>query len=265
MNNKKILALIIIFTFFCLTIITLKIAKRETNTNTTSLYSDTKIDSEVRKITISQREKLVKQSSMSLKERFYKETYLLTQERLKDVNKPQTIYGRVDPGIVSELYKSDKEPGVISIMTKKDPRRWASSSMVIDGAYSLGQIEPGEYEVIILNETAGHPAITVQNFEMKKDQPPLRLDLNYGKASAIVRVYDKDGNPVDSDSIELLIGGTANRTTYKNATGIKNGVWRVDHLYEDRYYAAARWNDKKAGGFFELVKGDNEVVLKFKE
>jgi hypothetical protein len=208
-------------------------------------------------------DELTKQNSV--KNRWFRETYLTTQRRLKDVNKPQTVYGRVDPGIVSELYKSDKEPGVISIMRKKFPRGWASFSMVIDGAYSLGQIEPGEYEVIILSETADHPAITVQNFEMKKDQPPLRLDLNFGKASAAVRVYDKDGNPVDSDEIELKIAGTANRTTYKHATGINNGVWRVDHLYEGRYYARARWNDIKVGGFFELVKGNNEVVLKFKE
>ena len=301
MKNKQIFVIIIIISLFCITIITQRILKTNeksenisasntdqqihseenqvTHNNDTDSFADKNTDSindiynsdpEFHEMVLNQVLESTKEledefaTQNTVKNKWLRETYLTTQERLKDINKPQTIYGKVDSEIVSELYKSEKEPAVISIMTKNN-QKWVSSSMVIDGIYSLGQIEPGEYEVIILNETADHPAITVQNFEMKKNQPSLRLDLNFGKASATVRVYDKDGYSINSDSIELFIGGTADKTTYKYATGIKYGIWKVDHLYEGRYYARAYWDDKKEGDFFELSEGDNEIELRFKE
>jgi len=194
--------------------------------------------------------------SASYKQRWYQKTYLATKERLKQTDIPQTVHGTIGS---RQLFESINELPTVHAKTRG--KGYVSSSMIIDGAYSLGQLEPATYE-IILDETSKTPAISVRTVEIRKDQPSLPINLELGTASASVNIYDEHGNPLDSNDVQLLIGGTADDIhMYKRATGVKQGLWQVDHLYEGQYYARAVWDGNHVRGLFDLVDGRNEIEL----
>jgi len=198
--------------------------------------------------------------SASYKQRWYQKTYLATKERLKQTDIPQTVHGAIGS---RQLFESINELPAVHAKTRG--KGYVSSSMIIDGAYSLGQLEPATYE-IILDETSETPAIWVHIVEIRKDQPSLPINLEFGTASASVHIYDEHGNPIDSNDVQLLIGGTAGDIhmdihMYKRATGVKQGLWQVDHLYKGQYFARAVWDGNRVGGLFDLVDGRNEIEL----
>jgi hypothetical protein len=194
--------------------------------------------------------------SASYKQRWYQKTYLATKERLKQTDKPQTVHGTIGS---RQLFESINELPAVHAKTRG--KGYVSSSMIIDGAYSLGQLEPAMYK-ILLDETSKTPAIKVRTVEIRKDQPSLPINLELGTASASVNIYDEHGNPLDSNDVQLLIGGTADDIhMYKRATGVKQGLWQVDHLYEGQYYARAVWDGNRVRGLFDLVDGRNEIEL----
>jgi hypothetical protein len=201
-------------------------------------------------------EELLRLHSASYKQRWYRKTYLATKERLKQTDKPQTLHGTIGS---RQLFKNINELPAVHAKTRG--KGYVSSSMIIDGAYSLGQLEPATYE-ILLGETSKTPAIKVHSVEIKENQPSLTINFELGTASALVHIYDEKGNPLDSNDVHLLIGGTADDIhMYKRVTGVKEGLWQVDHLYVGQYYARAIWNDKSVGGLFDLVEGQNEIEL----
>lgn len=213
-------------------------------------------DQTVRKTSSEIEEELRKLHSASYKQRWYRETYLATKERLKQTDKPQTVHGTIGSRQLDESLNK-----LAAIHAKTRGKGYVSSSMIIDGAYSLGQLEPATYG-ILLSETSKTPAIKVHTVEIKKDQPSLPINFEFGTASVSVHIYDEKGNPLDSNDVQLFIGGTASDIhMYKRTTGVKQGLWQVDHLYEGQYFARARWNGNRIGGLFNLVEGQNEIEL----
>jgi hypothetical protein len=199
-------------------------------------------------------------NSASYKQKWYRETYLATKERLKQTDKSQTVHGTIGP---KQLFENIDKPAAVHAKTRG--KGYVSSSMIIDGAYSLGQLEPATYGILLI-ETSKTPAIKVHTVEIKKDQPSLPINFEFGTASVSVHIYDEKGNPLDSNDVQLLIGGTASDIhMYKRSTGVKQGLWQVDHLYEGQYYARARWNGNTVGGLFDFVEGRNEIELSLKK
>jgi hypothetical protein len=219
------------------------------------------IDEAERKATSKLEAKLSRQERGTYQERWYRETYQLTKERLKNTDKPQTVHGKIGFHQLSEIKNENA-----AIHARTRGKGWVSSSMIVDGVYSLGQLEPATYD-IILGETSKTPAIWVHDVEIKKDQASLPINLELGTASVSVMIYDDLGNPLKSDDVELLIGGTATDVihTYKNAKGLKDGLWEVDYLYEGQYYARAVMNGKIVGNLFDLRDGRNEIKLTFEK
>ncbi|MHC4239394.1 MAG: ankyrin repeat domain-containing protein [Planctomycetota bacterium] len=217
------------------------------------------IENAVRQATSEVTDPEVKKSKESYQRRWYRETYLVTRERLRRTRKPRTVHGRIG---FQELYESANEATVV-VATRNDET--VSCSMIVEGAYSLGQLEPGTYK-IYLNETSKTPGIMLHGVEVAEDQNSLPIDFQLGRASVSVRAFDGLGNPVESDDVELLIGGTGEDThTWKKAKGIERGLWEVDHLYEGQYIVSARWAGETKGHLCELFNGRNEVGLSFKK
>ncbi len=217
------------------------------------------MDIAVRKATSNMQDELRKQDSMNYQKRWYQKTYQTTTERLKDTAPPQTVHGTIG---FRELYESLNEPAVI---VAKQRDRDVSYSMIVDGAYSLGQLDPGTYD-IYLNETSKTPGIWVHSVEIKKNQPSLPVNFKLGEASVKVRVYDNHGSLLESDDADLLIGGTAKDVhTWKKAKELKHGLWEINHLYADQYFVKAVWNGKTVGGLSNLGDGENEIALSFEK
>ncbi|MHC4497509.1 MAG: HEAT repeat domain-containing protein [Planctomycetota bacterium] len=217
------------------------------------------IENAVRQATSEVTDPEVKKSKESYQRRWYRETYLVTRERLRRTRKPRTVHGRIG---FQELYESVNEATVV-VATRNDET--VSCSMIVEGAYSLGQLEPGTYK-IYLNETSKTPGIMLHAVEVAEDQNSLPIDFQLGRASVSVQVFDGLGNPVESDDVELLIGGTGEDIhTWKKAKGIERGLWEVDHLYEGQYFVKAKWAGETEGHLCELFNGRNEVELSFKK
>ncbi|MCP4262190.1 MAG: hypothetical protein GY774_32510 [Planctomycetes bacterium] len=205
-------------------------------------------------------DKLSRQERGTYQERWYRETYSLTKERLKNTDKPQTVHGKIG---FQQLNESINE--IPAIHAKTRGKGHVSSSMIIDGTYSLGQLEPATYD-IILSETSKTPAIWVHDVEIKKGQASLPIDLEFGTSSVSVMIRDDLGNPLDSNDVELLIGGTADDIhTYKQAKGLKDGLWDVDYLYGGQYFVKAELNGKIVGDLYNLYDGRNVIELTFEK
>jgi hypothetical protein len=135
--------------------------------------------------------------------------------------------------------------------------------MIINGAYSLGQLPEGTYDVY-LNETSKTPGIWVRSVEIKKAQPSLPIAFELGDVSVSVKVYDTDGHLLDADDVDLLIGGTADDVhTWKKAKGLDRGVWQANHLYEGNYYVSATWDGNTVGALGDFTNGQNDIELSF--
>lgn len=198
----------------------------------------------------------------SFLERQYHQMHQTTIERLKQTDIPQTVHGAIEH---SRLFESQGHAGVVVAMTdfRSGDLRDVATSLVIDGRYSLGLLPAGIYH-IILHQTPKTPGIWVHNVEVKADQPSVPVDFRFGDASVTVRVLDEQGMPLDTNDVELLIGGIATDThTFKRATGIDNGLWQVEYLYPGEYGVHAIWRGRQIGDLHEIADGRNEVLLTF--
>jgi hypothetical protein len=133
-------------------------AQASNSENPAAAHLERHIDRSVRKSTRGVKDALRKQRTAARREKWYRETYEVTKERLKHTDKPQTVHGKIG---FRELYESVNEPAVIVAILKDlehGADRHASESMIVDGAYSLGQLNAGTYEAY-LNETSKTPGI----------------------------------------------------------------------------------------------------------
>jgi hypothetical protein len=196
----------------------------------------------------------------SYEQQWYRETEAATRERLARPPEPQSIYGRV---AFKALYDqiNPREPMIVYAAIEGQA---PVSSLILDGAYSLGVLPAGTIQ-LHLKQTSRTPAVWVHDVRIQEGQAALEYVWELGDATAVVKVYGVDNAPLQSEDVELLLGGISSRLhTWKTATGIQNGVWRVDYLLPDTYIVRAKWKGRVAGEMVALASGENTVELRLR-
>ena len=74
---------------------------------------------------------------------------------------------------------------------------------------------------------------------VKQNQQAQEVNFAFGKCELEVTVLDEAGKRIESDSIELFLGGTNDKKhMFKRAKSIQNGTWRIKGLLSGKYKAS---------------------------
>ena len=182
----------------------------------------------------------------------------VTIARLKDTALPQTIYGAVEIEEFAAMLEPDDKP--LRLYARASGGRTLSASAVIDGKYTLGQLPPGMY-MIFLAERTEMPGLVMQ-VGVGQDQDSQQIDFYCGEAELEVTVLDEAGNKLDSDSVELFLGGTDDeKHMFKRAKSIRDGTWRIKGLLPGQYIASASGGNSSGAVMLNLTAGMNSCVI----
>jgi hypothetical protein len=182
-----------------------------------------------------------------------------TLERLADTTKPQTVWGKVDfhkEGMLSGR-------GNYVMVYAYHGRDLPIESAIINGAFSMGQLETGNEYMVFVPQSANTPAMK-RTLNVEKGQASQEIAFSLGKCSMAVQVLDEDGKPLTHDQVVLQITGRSEeRGMWREDTGIRDGLWRVKHFAEDSYLVCARLGQKSVSRVFRAREGENQVTLAF--
>jgi hypothetical protein len=186
----------------------------------------------------------------------------VTRERLAHRDLPQTVHGVVDgiDGLKQMLEPGDK---ALRVYGRTRGGRTVSASAVIEGEFTLGQLDSGSYTVF-LAERERMPGIVIE-IDVDQGQAAQEVALEPGRCNIEVKVTDEAGAAVESDDIELFVGGTDDaKHMFKRAGNIRNGTWRVNGLWPGQYIASAQAGDTAGGAVVDLRPGMNSCTIQLR-
>jgi len=183
----------------------------------------------------------------------------LTIARLKDTGLPQTIHGKVvDIEKIERMLEAHGKP--LRLYARAKDGRDVSTSAIVEGKYTFGQLPSGSYRIFLAerDQMAG----LVMEVNVDQNQQAQEVDIDCGECELDVTVLDEAGKRIESDSIELFLGGTDDKKhMFKRAKSIQHGTWRIKGLLSGQYIASAKVGNSNGGAMLNLEPGMNSCTI----
>nr|WP_303650352.1 lamin tail domain-containing protein [Halalkalicoccus sp. NIPERK01] len=153
----------------------------------------------------------------------------------------------------------------VSVVTSDGGEEVASGETDSDGTVTF-DVESGEYDVVVNHDDVTGPAATRTTVDDADAEVSMTLDTTDGRATGIVRVVDRNGDPVEGEPVTLWPPGTveeeATETRETNADGeVVIELSGLEPTDVTGFDVEVRDQEQRLGIMSDAYQGVQEVVF----